>query len=101
MSFEKLSFKGSNNDYILKVDPTNNQKIMSFNNNELNRTSSINDQIKLYKNIYFNTFYIKITDNGEGMEEGNVKKLFQNFVKLGDNSEANPTGTGLGLSICK
>lgn len=43
MSFEKLSFKGSNNDYILKVDPTNNQKIMSFNNNELNRTSSIND----------------------------------------------------------
>jgi signal transduction histidine kinase len=44
---------------------------------------------------------LKIQDNGVGISEDGIKKLFVNFGKLDENSSLNKEGTGLGLSICK
>lgn len=44
-----------------------------------------------------NDIYFYVKDTGVGIDEENIKRLFQRFVKL-DNFVQ---GTGLGLSICK
>ena len=40
-------------------------------------------------------------DNGPGISENDIKKLFKPFSTLADNSKLNPNGNGLGLNICK
>ena len=42
-----------------------------------------------------------IEDNGIGIKEENLKKLFMDYSKLKEHSKMNPKGTGLGLSICR
>jgi len=42
-----------------------------------------------------------VIDNGVGMSQEGVGKLFVDFNKLDENSSRNKQGTGLGLSICK
>ena len=49
----------------------------------------------------FISYEINIIDNGGGISEEGVKKLFNNFGKLEENQNQNKGGTGLGLSICK
>jgi signal transduction histidine kinase len=44
---------------------------------------------------------IKIQDNGEGISDEGIKKLFIKFNRLEENQGINKEGTGLGLSICK
>ena len=46
-------------------------------------------------------FEIDIIDNGVGIKEENLDKLFMNFGMLDEHSKMNSQGTGLGLSICK
>ena len=40
-------------------------------------------------------------DNGIGMTDDGVKKLFTDYSKIDDSKSRNKSGTGLGLSICK
>lgn len=44
-------------------------------------------------------FYVK--DQGIGMSEDNLDKIFERFKQVDQNDEANHKGSGLGLSICK
>lgn len=44
---------------------------------------------------------IRIEDNGVGISEENLGKLFTDYTKLDEHSIINAKGTGLGLSICK
>ena len=44
---------------------------------------------------------ILIEDNGAGISEENMEKLFSEFGKLNEHKQMNIKGTGLGLSICK
>ncbi len=44
-------------------------------------------------------FYILVVDNGIGMGEANMEKVFQPFHRF--HSKADYEGTGLGMSICK
>ena len=44
--------------------------------------------------------YIKIEDNGKGMGEENLKKLFERYYR-GTSSEINVQGSGLGMAIAK
>ena len=46
-------------------------------------------------------FQIEIKDEGVGISEENLSKLFVDFLKLEQHEELNHEGTGLGLSICK
>jgi signal transduction histidine kinase len=44
---------------------------------------------------------LTIEDDGVGISEENIGKLFKDFSKLEEHEEVNKKGTGLGLSICK
>ena len=44
--------------------------------------------------------YIKIEDNGKGIEENEVEKLFERYYR-GTNSSVNVKGSGLGMAIAK
>jgi len=50
---------------------------------------------------YYHHFEIKIIDNGQGISEEGIKKLFVDFSSLKEHRGVNHSGTGLGLSICK
>jgi signal transduction histidine kinase len=55
--------------------------------------------VHLSQNQY--NFIISVKDNGIGMEEEDIKKLFQDFVRIRNEQTKNISGTGLGLSILK
>ena len=44
---------------------------------------------------------IEIADQGIGIKEENLNKLFMDYSKLDEQSKINQQGTGLGLSISK
>ena len=44
---------------------------------------------------------IDVKDTGKGIEEKDLKKVFNKFQQLEDNYTKNYKGTGLGLSICQ
>lgn len=76
----------------------------------LKRSMSIKDKHRGFKNFLGNTSvevtkYIKmrmtIEDNGVGIAEQNLNKLFTDYSCLKEHSKLNAKGTGLGLSICK
>lgn len=45
--------------------------------------------------------YVRVVDQGPGLTEEDVKKLFQDFTPLSARPTANETSTGLGLAIAK
>ena len=46
-------------------------------------------------------FAIEIEDEGVGISNENLGKIFVDFMKLDEHEKINSSGTGLGLSICK
>ena len=64
------------------------------------RSMSVYDFIE-QPNEYFLSYEISIEDNGVGITEEGIDKLFQNFGKLAETKDINQVGTGLGLSVCK
>ena len=46
-------------------------------------------------------FVIEIIDNGIGIKQENIEKLFTEFGKLDEQSKMNRQGTGLGLTISR
>ena len=67
------------------------------------QTQSVKDMIikNEDQDLYFNQTCIKIIDNGQGISEEGLEKLFINFEALHEHQKSNQRGTGLGLSICK
>ena len=55
-----------------------------------------NEEIEKYAK-----FRIDIEDNGAGISEENINRLFIDFGMLEQHRKMNSQGTGLGLSICK
>ena len=44
---------------------------------------------------------VSVRDNGCGIKQEDISKLFQPFSMISNSKKLNPTGTGLGLNICK
>lgn len=51
--------------------------------------------------MYYVAFEIIIRDNGRGIKEEDLSKLFIKFNTISNNQGLNKQGTGLGLSLCK
>jgi len=62
---------------------------------------SILEQLTLSQDVLFNYFTIRIIDDGEGISQEGLKKLFIDFSQLKEHQNSSYRGTGLGLSICK
>ncbi|MCB1192119.1 MAG: hybrid sensor histidine kinase/response regulator [Leptospiraceae bacterium] len=60
-----------------------------------------NGEIKVIANKQGNEIVVSIIDNGIGIEQENISKLFDIGSKLSNPGTENEKGTGLGLILCK
>lgn len=112
--FDLLEFESEKNNISLKLENNNNSLI--YVNADKERilqvlTNLIVNSIKYgsdngYTKVIVEDFnkekvIVRIIDNGEGIEEEHIPRLFERFYRIDKNRSRKKGGSGLGLSIVK
>lgn len=113
-TFEMLEMKASKRDITLAFDLEYQTPIYVNADEERIQqllTNLIVNSIKYGKekgttevsiqNLIQNKIIVRVTDNGEGIEQENIPRLFERFYRVDKSGNRKVGGSGLGLSIVK
>ncbi len=112
--FELFEMKASKKKITLTFDMDYNEPIMVYADRERIQqvlTNLIVNSIKYghekgttevsIENLIKNKAIIRVTDNGEGIDEKDLPRLFERFYRVDKSGSRKEGGSGLGLSIVK
>lgn len=113
-SFDLLEMKAAKKEITLTFDTEYEEPIMVRADKERIQqvlTNLIVNSIKYGKkggtteisieNLIKNKVIVRVTDNGEGIEQENIPRLFERFYRVDKSGSRKEGGSGLGLSIVK
>lgn len=93
-------FHTTNNDLKIWFDPFQLEKvIMNLLSNAFKYTPEKNGAIELSLQEIDDLVIISVTDNGKGIPENELNKIFDRFFQLEDNMDLKTKGTGIGLAL--
>ncbi|MFS4454707.1 sensor histidine kinase [Maribacter sp. 2304DJ31-5] len=112
--FDLLEMKAANKNIVLTFDIDYNDSILVFADMEKIQqvlTNLLVNSIKYgndngttevsVENLVKNKVIIRVTDNGEGIPEQHIPRLFERFYRVDQSGSRREGGSGLGLAIVK
>ncbi len=112
--FELLEMKASKQNILLTFDKIYRKKIIVRADKDRIQqvlTNLIVNSIKYgrqggttevsVENLIMNKILVRVTDNGEGIKNENIPRLFERFYRVDKSGSREQGGSGLGLSIVK
>ncbi|PWE00650.1 hybrid sensor histidine kinase/response regulator transcription factor [Marinilabilia rubra] len=94
-------FDAESQSYELDFDPDKITTIVSNLLHNAIKFSQPGVKIRLKVKIVGNYLCIEIIDNGTGISQENINKVFDRFYQVDDQSTRNVGGTGIGLALTK
>jgi PAS domain S-box-containing protein len=81
---------------FVKVDTVQiNEVLDNVLNNAYQAVADVDGRIEIKSWVMGNSIHIRVRDNGEGIDPGDLENIFEPFFTR------KPRGTGLGLTICR
>jgi two-component system phosphate regulon sensor histidine kinase PhoR len=112
--FDLLEMNADNKNIILMFDRKYNKPIKVLADQEKIQqvlTNLITNSIKygkengttevIIEDLVENKIIVRVKDNGEGIEQNNIPRLFERFFRVDKSGSRSEGGSGLGLSIVK
>jgi len=89
------------NDIFIRADKVHLRRLfLNLINNAINYTPE-NGEVKIGITSSFSNVSINIEDNGAGISEENLHKIFDKFFRIKKDAQSQDSGTGLGLNIAQ
>ncbi|MFR3072222.1 MAG: sensor histidine kinase, partial [Paeniclostridium sp.] len=98
-----IIFDTSDEEFIMSVDPDKIERIVL--NLISNAIKFSKDNMTIYVNVYVdkieNILTLSVKDNGIGIDESHLEKIFERFAQVEDTMIRSNEGSGIGLSLVK
>jgi signal transduction histidine kinase/CheY-like chemotaxis protein len=96
-----LNFDYDDNLPEMTVDAPKIQQVLNNLISNAIKYSHPQTQVQIHATLVQNDVFVSVTDEGQGIPESEMDKLFQPFSKTSVQSTAGESSTGLGLLICR